>query len=134
MATKAEQARVKAQREANPPKPKRAPRPRRDTPVDTAKPGVSATDRKAGAGSTSARNASKRVAKKGGADLEDSATERPSRKSTRKSSGRAKRTTNLQLREIRKVSAPKTRAQKAKATSKATTKVAKKRAPAKKKA
>ena len=74
-------------RAANPPKPKRAPRPRRDLVVDTSKPGVSATDRKAGGGATASRNASKSSAKKGGAALEDSQTGKPSRKSTRGSSG-----------------------------------------------
>lgn len=48
MSTKAEQARVEAQRNANPPRAKRLPRPRRDTQVDTSLPGVSATDRKGG--------------------------------------------------------------------------------------
>ncbi len=115
MSTKAERSRAKTQRDANPPKPKRAPRPRRDDPVDTSKPGVSATDRKAGGKSTAARNASKRVAKKGGAALEESGTAKPSRKSTRKASGRAKRTTNLKLRATRKTAAPTTRARKAKA-------------------
>lgn len=103
------------QRDASPPKPKRAAKPRRDQPVDTSKPGVSATNRKAGGKSTAARNASKRVAKRGGAALEDSESGKPSRKSTRKASGRAKRTTNLTLRESRKTSAPSTRARKAKA-------------------
>jgi hypothetical protein len=74
---------------------------------------VSATDRKAGAGSTASRNQSKRAAKKGGATLEDSATGRPSRKSTRKSANRTKPTSNLQRRAIRKARAPKTRAHKA---------------------
>jgi hypothetical protein len=42
--------------------------------------------------------------------LEDSALDRPSRKSTRGSAGHAKRDTNLQLRQIRKVSSAKERA------------------------
>ena len=42
--------------------------------VDTAQVGVSATDRKAGGDSTAARNVSARVARRGGAVLEDSAT------------------------------------------------------------
>lgn len=112
MSTLAERAHAKAQRDANPPKPKSAPKPRRDDPVDTSKPGVSATDRKAGGASTAARNMSNRVEKKGGAALEDSANGRPSRKSTRKSSGGVKRTTNLALRASRKASASKTLAQK----------------------
>lgn len=115
MATKAEKLRAKQQREANPPRPKRPPRPRRDTPVDTSKPGVSATDRKAGGLGTANRNRSKRAAAKGGARLEDSATGKPSRKSTRKSEGRVKRTTNLQLAATQRATSPKARATRAKA-------------------
>jgi len=120
MSTKAERARVEAQRNANPPKAKQAPRPRRDEPIDTSEPGTSATDRKAGVTpdgtSTAERNVSNRSAKKGGAALEDSAKPQPSRKSTRGSTGRAKRTTNLQLRATRKTRAPSTRARKAQAS------------------
>ena len=116
MSTKAQQARVEAQRTANPPKPKSPPKPRRDEPVDTSEPGVSASDRKVGAASTATRNASARAEKKGGAALEDSASGSPSRKSTRKSEGRVKQTTNLQLREERKTSSPKARAEAARAT------------------
>ncbi|CAN5507761.1 hypothetical protein BH09MYX1_BH09MYX1_55560 [soil metagenome] len=111
MPTKAEAFRAETARNANKPKAKKV-RVRRDSPVDTAKPGTSATDRKAGAGRTATRNASKRVAKRGGAQLEDSATGKPSRKSTRKSSGRAKRTTNLERKATRAASSPKTRAAK----------------------
>ena len=114
MSTKAERSRAKTQRDANPPKPKRAPRPRGDDPVDTSKPGVSATDRKAGGKSMAARNASKRVAK-GRRRARRERTAKPSRKSTRKASGRAKRTTNLKLRATRETAAPTTRARKAKA-------------------
>lgn len=80
--------------------------------MDTSKPGVSATDRKAGAGSTAKRNVSKRAAKKGGAVLEDSAT-KPSRKSTRRASGRAKRSSNMERRSTRAATAPKARAKRA---------------------
>jgi hypothetical protein len=106
MATKAQRFRAQAQRRARPPRPPRPPRPRRDQPVDTSLPGVSATDRKAGGGSTAGRNASARAGRKGGARLEDSATGKPSRTSTRKSAGRSKRTTNLQQRAQRATSAP----------------------------
>ncbi len=119
MATRSEVFKAKAARAANPPKPKRKAVKRRDTPVDTAKPGVSATKRKAGGGSTLARNKSARAEAKGGAAAEDSATGKPSRKSTRKSTGRAKRTANLERRAVRKASAPKARAAKAKAKPKA---------------
>jgi hypothetical protein len=115
MATKAEEFRADKARKANPSKPKQPGRPRRDQPVDTAKPGVSATDRKAGAGSTAKRNASKRAARKGGPILEDSATGKPSRKSSRKTTAGSKTTSNLERRQQRKVSAPKSRATRAKA-------------------
>lgn len=115
MATKAQAFKSQRQREAKPPKKKRAPRPRRDFPVDTAQPGVSASDRRAGSGSSGSRNVSKRAGKKGGAALENSATGKPSRKSTRKASGRIKRTSNLQRKAIRKTSSPKQRSAKAKA-------------------
>jgi len=117
MSTKAEQFRAQQQREAKPARPKQPKRARRDTPVDTAKPGVSATDRKVGSGSTGSRNKSARAHNKGGARLEDSATGKPSRKSTRKSTGRVKRTSNLQRKVIRKTSAASSRAARARAQS-----------------
>jgi hypothetical protein len=109
MATKAERFKARSERAARAPQPKRR-RLRRDIPVDTAQPGVSATDRKAGGGSTGTRNATTRVAKRGGPDLEDSATGKPSRKSTRGSSGRIKQATNLQRRAVRATHSPETRA------------------------
>jgi hypothetical protein len=115
MATKAETFRAEKAREATPPKPKQPRRPRRDQPVDTAKPGISATDRKVGAGSTAKRNVSKRAARKGGPILEDSATGKPSRKSSRRTTAGSKTTSNLERRQTRRISAPKTRATKAKA-------------------
>lgn len=83
--------------------------------IDTSLPGVSATDKKVGARNTGTRNLSARVARKGGARLEGSATGTPSRKSTRGSTGRAKRTSNLKLDELRQLRAPTTRATKARA-------------------
>jgi hypothetical protein len=74
---------------------------RRDVFVDTAAPGTSASDRRVGYGATAARN-TKRNARGMQAALEDSRTT-PSRKSTRRSSNRAKaatpkqRTTQLAL-------------------------------------
>jgi hypothetical protein len=115
MATRAELFRAKQQREAHPPRPKRPPRPRRDVPVDTAQPGTSATDRRAGLDGTGQRNRSNRAKKKGGAALESSDTGKPSRKSTRKSQGRVKRTSNLARKQIRKVRSAKARALRAKA-------------------
>ncbi|CAN5724282.1 hypothetical protein BH11MYX4_BH11MYX4_65690 [soil metagenome] len=112
MATKAQAARAKADR-SGPKKAKSPKRPRRDSPVDTAQPGVSATDRKAGGTSTAARNRSKRAGHKAGAALEDSAKARPSRKSTRKSANRSKRDSNLARRATRKTTSPKARARRA---------------------
>jgi hypothetical protein len=87
---------------------------RRDVPVDTAAPGRSATDRKAGGGSTARRN-TKRRAPKATATLEDSARDRPSRKSTRKSANRAKQGSKLRRRKVRKAASPSARAAKANA-------------------
>jgi hypothetical protein len=114
MATRAERFKATMQREAKPKQPKKPKRRRRDWPVDTAQPGVSATDRKAGHGSTAARNRSLRAGRKGGAALEDSLSGRPSRKSTRKSEGSLKTTSNLQRRQVRRVSSPKARATRSK--------------------
>lgn len=110
MATKAEQFRAEQQRNAKPAKPKRARKPRKPDAIDTSRVGVSASDRKVGAGHTAERNASKRAARKGGARMEDSQTGKPSRKSTRKSTGRVKAATSLARRETRKVSSPAARA------------------------
>ncbi len=87
---------------------------RRDTPVDTALPGVSATDRKAGGGSTARRNSKRNTARATSA-LEDSARDRPSRKSTRKSANRAKPDSNLTRRQLRKIRSPSARAARASA-------------------
>ncbi|WP_437777903.1 hypothetical protein [Sorangium sp. So ce1097] len=85
---------------------------RRDFPVDTAAPGQSATDRKAGGGSTARRNTMRR-SRKATATLEDSAQDRPSRKSTRKSANRAKQDSKLRRRQVRRATAPSARAAKA---------------------
>ena len=81
--------------------------------MDTSKPGVSATDRKAGGGRSGERNVSLRAGRKGGASLEDSATGKASRKSTRKSAGRVKTTSNLQRQAVRETSSSKARATRA---------------------
>lgn len=98
---------MQQQRDANPPKPKQPRKPRRDVPVDTSKPGVSASNRKAGAGYSGTRNVLSRENAREGATLEDSATGKASRKSTRKSQGRAKRTKNLRLKAVRNAASPK---------------------------
>lgn len=87
---------------------------RRDAYVDTAAPGVSATDRRAGGGSTARRN-SLGKASRATATLEDSQQERPSRKSTRRSANRAKSATNLQKKAVARASSPQTRASQARA-------------------
>lgn len=115
MTTRAQDFRREQQREAKPPKPTAPARGRRDDPVDTAMPGVSATDRKVGFGSSGPRNVSARSDKKGGAVLEDSATGKASRKSTRTASGGANRTAELRRRATRKASAPSATAARAKA-------------------
>jgi hypothetical protein len=89
MSTKAEEFRYWQQR-SGPKKPKQPRPPRRDEPVDTSKPGASATDRRAGV-----RKAAIRAGNKAVFALEASAG-RPSRKSTRKSANRQK--TDVQAR------------------------------------
>lgn len=87
---------------------------RGDALVDTAAPGVSATDRRAGGGSTATRNTqlNPRTAV---AALEDSATGAPSRKSSRKSAQRSKRDDPQRLTVGRKVASPGFRAAKSRA-------------------
>jgi len=82
---------------------------KRNSLTDTAQPAVSATDRKAGGGSTARRNTKKNLAGLTSA-LEDSAQPTPSRKSTRGSAGRAKRDGNLEQRQKRKLHSPTERA------------------------
>jgi hypothetical protein len=89
----------------------RRPRGRRDLWLDTSLPGVSETDRKAGGGSSAARNTKLRQSGMG-YTLEDSAR-KPSRKSTRKSANRAKSGSKLARRERRSAHAPKARATRA---------------------
>ena len=79
--------------------------------IDTAAPGVSETDRKAGGGSSAARNTKLRLARMG-YTLEDSAR-KPSRKSTRKSASRAKSGSKLARRQKRRLRSPKARATRA---------------------
>jgi ribosome-associated translation inhibitor RaiA len=85
---------------------------RRDVYVDTAQPGVSASHRRVGAGSTARRNTKLGTAGMT-STLEDSASGRPSRKPTRKSANRGKRDDNLRLRATRAAHSPGTRARRA---------------------
>lgn len=95
MATKAEWFRYWKER-SGPKQEKKPARPRRDVKVDTARPGVSATDRRAPASRESIA-----AGKKAAYVLEDSSA-RPSRKSTRKASNRQK--TDTKMRELRRTS------------------------------
>jgi hypothetical protein len=95
-----------------------------DKPVRTDLPGVSATDKKAGGASTADRNRSTHAAKKASYELEDSATERPSRKSTRGSENRSKPDSNLKRRQTRATTSPKARATRAAAATGAAAKKA----------
>lgn len=80
---------------------------RRDTYVDTAAPGQSETERRAGGPSTARRNSKRRDAGMT-ATLEDSRTT-PSRKSTRRSSNRIKSGTPLTTRQKGRTSSPQAR-------------------------
>src|SRR6185312_2802002 len=96
MATRAEIFRYHQERRG-PKRPKRPRKPRRDRPVDTAKPGVSATDRKVGRGATAERNRSVSAGQKAPYKLEDSRT-RPSRKTTRRGANRMRPDAELKKR------------------------------------
>lgn len=98
MATKAEWFRYRTER-SGPKQPKRAPRPPRNVGVDTAAPGVSATDRKAAL----PRKPSARAGKKAVYALERS-ERRPSRRSTRKAANRQK--TDVKMRKLRRIPPP----------------------------
>jgi hypothetical protein len=82
--------------------------------VDTSKKGVAADDRRVGGGHTARRNTKLNMAGMT-AMLEDSATGKPSRKSTRKSKNRAK-PNQLTRRTQRALTAPKARAARSRAT------------------
>jgi ribosome-associated translation inhibitor RaiA len=85
---------------------------RRDARVDTALPGVSASDRRVGAHATARRN-TKLDTTGMSATLEDSATGDPSRKSTRRSANRGTQDSNLRRREVRRTRSPSARASRA---------------------
>ncbi len=89
---------------------------RGDAWVDTSLPGVSASDRKAGGGSTAARNVRLR-ARRASVTLEDSARPRPSRKSTRKSANRQKAASKLARKAKRAHHAPAARARRQRGSS-----------------
>lgn len=87
---------------------------RRTFPVDTSKPGVSATDRKVGEGATATRN-TRLNAPKATYALEDSQQPRPSRKSTRGSAHSVKADAPLRTRAIAEARSPEARAVRARA-------------------
>jgi hypothetical protein len=93
MSTKAEEFRYWAER-SGPKKPKSPPRPRRDEPVDTSKPGVSATDRRAKSRGAASGGAETAAGRKAAHALEESKGQ-PSRKSTRKAANRQKTDTKM---------------------------------------
>lgn len=85
---------------------------RRDAIVDTALPGVSASDRKVGLRGTATRNT--KLNRRGMvAALEDSATGRPSRKSTRRSANRLKSGSKLGRKTQRALRSPQQKARRA---------------------
>ena len=86
---------------------------RRDAITDTALEGVSETDRKVGKRGTATRN-TKLNTRRATATLEDSATGRASRKSTRRSANRALSGSKLARKTKRKLHSPKQRARRAK--------------------
>jgi hypothetical protein len=94
---------------------------KRDALVDTSAEGTAADDRVIGYGSTASRNTKGKTSGMSYA-LEDSATGKPSRKSTRGSTNRVKPDSNLRRRETRRVRSPKTRAMKSKARGERATK------------
>lgn len=82
--------------------------------VDTSLPGVSASDKRRGLGHTETRNESAHADRKASVKLEDSATGRASRKSTRGSSNRQKPDSNLKRRQTRATTSASARARRGK--------------------
>ena len=111
MLRKAEQFRRDAQRPSPRPPAKKGPKRKG---VDTSQPGVSASSFKRGLGHSAPRNASKHADRKAAVALEDSATGRPSRKSSRKSANHVKADANLHSRQTRRSTSAKARASRGK--------------------
>lgn len=104
MATKAEEYMAELLRQSRPPRAKKARKPTRNQTIDT-----TLLD---GIG-TLPHNFKKLSDNRGGAFLESSASGKPSRKSTRKSSGHMKAASELTRRQIRRVTSPSARAARA---------------------
>lgn len=116
MVTKAEAFRrdeAAKQRKKNA-KPKKPKKPKRSE-VDTAEPGVSATDDKRGIAHTADRNRSQHAKRKASVVLEDSESGKPSRKSSRRSANRLKSASGLEKEAARRLNTPKAKATRAKA-------------------
>ena len=104
MATKAEAYMAELFRASRPPRPKKIRKPTRDASIDT-----TLLD---GVG-TSPHNFAKRSDNRGGPVLESSANGKPSRKSTRKSSGHIQQASELTRRQVRRITSPSARAARA---------------------
>jgi hypothetical protein len=104
MATKAEEYMSELLRQSRPPRPKKLRKPSRDDNIDT-----TLLD---GVG-TSPHNFAKRSDNRGGPVLESSASGKPSRKSTRKSSGHIKGANELTRRQVGRITSPAARAARA---------------------
>ena len=104
MATKAFAYMAELLRQSRPPRPKKLKKPTRDEAIDT-----TLLD---GRGSTP-HNYTNKSDYKGGPVLESSASGKPSRKSTRKSSGHIKAASELTRRQVRRLTAPSARAARA---------------------
>lgn len=110
MATRAEMFRYRQER-MGPKRPKRPARRRRDFPVDTAKPGISATDKRARGNATGMSNRSKAAGRKAAYELEERVGPgRPSRKSTRHSANKLKPDHLLWNKQLLKKTSPSERA------------------------
>jgi hypothetical protein len=114
VATKAERAKARTQVERSR---KRAADPRASAKRTQRSPAKSDAGAKYRTGTTATRNRTRRADRKASWVLEDSA-KRPSRKSTRKASNRAKPDSNLRRRQMRRTRSPKVRATRAAAARK----------------
>jgi hypothetical protein len=113
MATRATVFRREQERHSKPPKPKKVRHKRRAEPLLPDELGVGLRELKLGAHNTAVRNRTSDEKSKGGPALENSATGKPSRKSTRSSAGHVKLATNLTRRQTRRVTSSKERAARA---------------------
>lgn len=106
-----EQQAKQRKKNAKPKKPKKP----KQRDVDTAEPGVSATDVRRGEHHTADRNRSMHAQRKAAVVLEDSESGKPSRKSSRKSANRLKMAASLEKEAARRLNTPKAKATRARA-------------------